>query len=138
MCGRGRGRVPFKVCRRAVVRAVFSKFILPPVWRKDPTLTPAWSLYPRELNGGWRKTPVSPYSSSAAGWTLHTHFAVFPRDERNQEGGVVPSSDTSAQEMPEQTELKPGFRLLYRGSKEEAILYVPRRESSLVLGYFLS
>lgn len=36
-----------------------------------------------------------------------------------------------------QTELKPGFRLLFRGSTEEAIFYVPRRESSLVLCYFL-
>lgn len=79
---------------------MFSKFILPFVWRKDPTLTPAWSLYPREFNGGWKKTPVSPYSSSEAGWTLHTHFPIFPRDERNQEGDVVPSSDTPAQEMP--------------------------------------
>lgn len=38
----------------------------------------------------------------------------------------------------EGSELKSGFRLLFRGSKEETILYVTRRESSLVLGYFLS
>lgn len=126
-----------------MVRAVFSKFILPSVWRKDPTLTPVWSLYPGELNEGRKKPSVSPYSNSEAGWTLHIHFAIFLRDERNQEGGGVPSSDTPAQEMPEgpsqaQTELQPDFRLLFRGSNEEAILYVPRRKSSLVLGYFLS
>lgn len=47
------GRVPCKVLgRRGVIRAVFSKIALTTVWRKDPTLTPAWPLYPSELNGG--------------------------------------------------------------------------------------
>lgn len=71
-----------------------------------------------------------------AGWTLHTHLAIFSRDERGIRGvGWCPDPDTPAQEMPvgtvqAQPELRPGFRLLLRGRKRRLSFLCPGETSA--------
>lgn len=60
------------------------------VWRRPPTLTPALPLYPSGFNGGWRKISAGSSPSSPVGWTLHTHPAIFSRDDGNRGVGQCP------------------------------------------------